>query len=393
MGATRTIRRVAAATACLGLLGGCRSPGETPKRRAAAEAPSRFASARSIATSEERPNSAPSAVPKPLAVAQTLISLREHRLDVGPPSVQRDLLSFGAKRLLQASVDKLTFRESEQGQVITEASVGAVRAVAHGPLGSLFAVGASDGALLEPRAKTVKRFPHVPFLPSSRLLPDLERTDHFFVYYPEDAELYYYPFASESGAILPIEASFHLQGCNEPLTQLRDGAVVCRTATGFVRQAPRGSRSDFEYKDLGDDDALIRLLPGMRLDEFFAITRGGDVLHLRLAGGVSLLARFRLPAQPYAAAANTEALAFILVSNPHPDRSRSWSVLVTDFDGHPRFQSELPGAVPDAEEDWLATLVEDKNLAISAFEPLVAVGGPRRVTVWDYAHARERFTR
>jgi len=343
--------------------------------------------------SAEAPKASPAALPKPPQVAQTLSSLRDHRLEIVPPLVQTELLSFGAQRLLQASGDKVTLRESEHGQVITEASIGSVRAVAHGPLGALFALGASGGALLEPRAKTATRFPRVPFLPGSRLLADLESSSHFFVYYPDVSQLYSYPFVAETNAVWPIEASFHLEGCNEPLAQLRDGAIVCRSANGFVRQAPRGSRAEFEYKGLSDDDPLIRLLPGMRLDEFFGVTRAGEVLHLRLAGGLSLLARFRLAAPPYAAAANTEALAFVLVSDPRPDQTRSWSVLVTDFDGHVRFQAELSGAVASAEDDWLATLVEDKNLAISTFEPLIAVGGSRRVTVWDYARASERFTR
>lgn len=393
MGATRTIRRVTAAIICLVLLGACRRPDKTPKRRTAVQVPNGFASAMGTEISAEGPKPTQTALPKPPQVVQTLSSLRDHRLEIAAPLVQTQLLAFGAQRLLQASVDKATFRESQHGEVITEASIGAVRAVAHGPLGALFALGTSGGALLEPRVKTATRFPRVPFLPGSRLLADLESSTRFFVYYSDVAQLYSYPFVAEANAIWPVEASFHLEGCNEPIAQLRDGAIVCRSSKGFVRQAPRGSRVEFEYKGLSDEDPLMRLLPGMRLDEFFGVTRGGEVFHLRLAGGLSLLARFRLASPPYAAAANTEALAFILVSDPRPDQTRTWSVLVTDFDGHARFRAELPSAVPSAEDEWLATLVEDKNLAISTFEPLVAVGGSRRVTVWDYAGGGERFTR
>jgi hypothetical protein len=299
------------------------------------------------------------------------------------------MLAFGAGRLLQASLAKATFRDSKQGQVITEASIGGVRAVAHGPDGSLFAIGGSRGALLDPRAKAVKYFPHVAFLPDSELLPDLEGPSHFYVYYAVDAELYFYPFKSES-KILPIEASFRLDGCRAPITQLRDGAIVCRTATGFLRQAPRGSRAEFAFSP---KDEPVRLLPGMRLDEFFAVTRAGEVLHLRLLGNLQVLGRFSLPSAIYAAAANTEALAFVLVSDPQTGKSRRWSLWVTDFDGQTRFQSELSATLPSAEEDWMAAVVEDKSLAISGFEPLVAVGGDQRVSVWDYAAARELYTR
>ncbi|HKO53691.1 MAG TPA: hypothetical protein VJV79_38545 [Polyangiaceae bacterium] len=390
MGAKQTIRRALLAV-CLPLLSACHAKSKPAERRAPPQLPRGLASAVFGDASAEQPRKERALGPLPSAVVQTLRSLREQRLEIAPPTVQSALLSFGTARLLQASVDKATFRDSKQGDVITEASIGAVRAVAHGSDGALFAVGTSGGTRLEPRAKVAKPFAHVTFLPGSQLLPDLEQPSHFFVYYPEDSQLIWYPFQSEPGKILPIEASFRLEGCREPMAQLRDGAIVCRTKAGFLRQAPRGSRAEFSFP--ASDDPPVRLLAGMRLDEFFAVSKAGEVIHLRLAGGLAVLARFRLPAPPYAATANTEALAFVLVSNPQAGQPRRWSLLVTNFDGRPRFERELPVTLASADEDWLSVLLEDKNLAISGFEPLVAVGGPKRVTVWDYAQARELFSR
>ena len=393
MGATRTIRRVAWAATCLTLLSACQADRKQAARRPATKSAHGSSGLASPAVSEaaaEKPTPTPHPAPLSPVVVQTLSSLREQRLEIVAPTVQSTRLAFGTNRLLQASLDKATFRDSKQGHVITEASIGAVRAVAHGPDGSLFAVGASSGALLAPRAKAAKHFPRIAFLPGSELLPDLADPSHFFVYYSEDTQLYWYPFTSDAKS-LAIEASFPMQGCLAPVAQLRDGAIVCRTATGFLRQAPRGSRTEFAFT-LGDD-LPIRLLPGMRLDEFFAVSRGGEVLHLRLAGSLVLLARFRLPAPAYAATANTEALAFVLVSKPKLGEARRWSLLVTNLEGQPRFESDLPSAAPGAEDDWLAALVEDKNLAISGFEPLVAVGGASRVSVWDYSQKRQLFSR
>jgi hypothetical protein len=391
MGATRTIRRAAVVTACLTLLGACRSDGKHAGHRASAPPPKGVASQALAHAFTEKPTAAPTKAPLAPAVAQTLRSLREQRLEIAPPTVQSTLLSFGTGRLLQASLDKATFRDSARGEVIAEASVGTVRAVAHGVDGSLFAIGASSGVLLPPRVKAAKRFPRVTFLPGSQLLPDLEAPSHFFVYYPEEPQLYWYSFDGEPNSSLAIEASFAFEGCLEPIVQLRDAAIVCRTKRGFLRQAPRGRRTEFTFPP--SDDPPVRLLPAKRIDEFFAVSRAGEVLHLRLAGGLDLLARFRLPAPAYAASANAEALAFILVTSPQSGQARRWSLLVTDFDGQARFETDLLAAAPSAEEDWLAAMVEDKNLAISAFEPLVAVGGARRVVVWDYAQARELFSR
>src|SRR6478609_7771373 len=225
MGAARTIRPVAAAIGCLALLGACHSDGKSAKRRTP-QAKGAFASASVAEGAGERPKSAATAAPKPSAIVQTLSALRAHRLTIAAPTVQRELLAFGAHRLVQASLDKATFRDSKDGQVVTEASIGMVRAVSHGPDGSLFAIGSSSSALLEPRMKAAKRLPHVTFLPDSRLLPDLEGPSHFYVYYPEGAQLNSYPLSRASDSVLPIEAIFHLDGCGEPMTQLRDGAFV-----------------------------------------------------------------------------------------------------------------------------------------------------------------------
>jgi len=391
MGATRTIWRAVAAVAGLAVVVACRSGGNQRGRPTTSQPPKAFASAAMGAASAEAAARGLVRAPLPSAVVQTLRAVREQRLEIAAPTTQSTLLAFGTGRLLQASIDKATFRDSRRGEVITEASIGAVRAVAHGVDGSLFAIGASDCARLEPRAKLAKHSPHVTFLPGSLLWADLEEPSHFFVYYPEDEQLFWYPFESEAGAFLPIDATFHLEGCQEPLVQLRDGAIVCRTATGYVRKAPRGSRSIFSLPPGADPP--IRLLPGQRLDEFFAISRAGEVLHLRLTPGLPVLARFRLPAPAYAAVANTDALAFVLVKSPESGQPRRWTLLVTDFAGLPRLQIELPGDSPGADEDWLAAVVEDKNLAISGFEPLVAVGGASRVAVWDYSQAEQLFAR
>jgi hypothetical protein len=100
-----------------------------------------------------------------------------------------------------------------------------------------------------------------------------------------------------------------------------------------------------------------------------------------------------LPALPFAAAANADALAFILVSAPAPGSPRHWLLLVTDFDGRERFKVDLVSKGAPPSEDWLKAVIGDKNLAISEFEPLVAVGGADSVSAWDYARAAPAFAR
>ncbi|MET0793360.1 MAG: hypothetical protein ABW061_17700 [Polyangiaceae bacterium] len=327
----------------------------------------------------------------PSAIVQTLEELHEQHLDLPPPSVAPQRLEFGPERLLQASADHVLLRDTKRGDPLTEVNIGTVQALAHGSDGALFALGSNEGTWFESRSKKNRSFPRATFFPDSIVFADLEQPSYFYIYHSGDQELLRYAFETEAGAFSALEARIPLEGCTSAPTQLRDGALACRTASGLARKAPRGARSDFKPEaELGQP---FRLLPANRLDELYAIERSGQVKRLRLAPGVPVLGAFQLPAQPYAVAANAEALAFVLVSAPEAGKERRWSLLVTDLEGRARFRVELSAQAASANEDWVKTVAEDKNLAISGFEPLVAVGGPGHVAVWDYSAGQARFLR
>ena len=326
----------------------------------------------------------------PAAIAETLRSVREEKLPIRAPRVALQRLDFGLGRLAQAAGERVIFRDTERGDSITEPVTGAVRAVAHGSDGSLFAIGATSGVRLLPRASAAKSFPAPIFLPDATAFADLADPSHFFIFVPSDQQLYQYSFESEAGSVLLLDEHFAFTGCSGAFGLLRDGAFVCGTDSGLARKAPRGARTTSPWPSAAQ---RFRLLPAKRLDELFAIDLDGDVQHLRWAGNLQVLGHFQLPALPYAAASNGEALAFVLVSPTNTQQARRWSLLVTDFEGQPRFQAELAAKPAPVTDDWLAAVVEDKNLAISGFQPLVAVGGASQVTVWNYAEGRQVFAR
>jgi hypothetical protein len=241
-----------------------------------------------------------------------------------------------------------------------------------------------------PHSSKPRAFAHVAFFPGAALFPDLEDPAQFYVYYAGEQQLFHYAFEAEAGAFLPIEDRFPLAGCVGAPALTHDGAFLCTTSDGIERRAPRGREARFKWP--AGVPAAVRLLPAKRLDDLFSVSQAGEVVHLRLQQGLPVVARFQLPALPFAAVANAEVLAFVLVSSPAPGVARRWSLLVTDFDGHARFGVDLPSQSAPAGEDWLKTVIGDKNLAISAFESLVAVGGAGSVAVWDYAKGGPVFT-
>jgi hypothetical protein len=382
----QTIWRIAAvlalASAWLPLLAGCDSPRRPPHTRPAPLGLS------ASAAFEEAPTPAPSLLPP---VAEALQEVHEQKLEILPPRDETPRLAFGKGRLAQAVNDQVVFRDTKDGAVVSQASVGAVRAVSGGIDGSLIALGSTEGAHLDPHSTKPRSFAHVAFFPGAALFADLEDPSHFYVYYGGEQQLFHYAFEAEAGAFLPIEDRFPLAGCVGAPALTHDGAFVCTTADGIERRAPRGRETRFKLP-AGVADA-VRLLPAKRLDEVFSVSQTGQIVHLRLQAGTVVLGRFQLPALPFAAASNSDALAFVLVSRPASGSARHWTLLVTDFDGQERYQTDLPSPPAPPDEDWLKAVIGDKNLAISEFEPLVAVGGAGAVGVWDYARGASVFQR
>jgi hypothetical protein len=382
MRAAQTIWRsgCAASASCLVLLAACHSGGKRPEY---VKHPAQVAA---------RPaESAPGAVAAASAIAETLRSVHEQKLQVIPPRVPPARLAFGSGRLLQAATGKVVLRNVVDGDVMVDAALDGVSTVSRGTDGALFALGLTGGVRFERTGNAHKSFPHVIFFPGSSLFPDLAHPEFFFVSDAGQQQLYRYSFEAEGGALLPIDAQFSLEGCASALALLHDGAFVCRSAGGIARRAPGARKSEFKLP-AGVEEPL-RLLPAKRLDEVFSVSEAGEVVHLRLESGTPVLGRFQLSAPPFAAVANADALAFILVSPPAPGLPRHWSLLVTDFDGQARFQTDLLEKSASAGEDWMQAVVEDKNLAISEYDPLVAVGGPEQLWVWDYAKGRQAFAR
>ncbi len=388
MRAAQTIWRLSSVGCWFVLTSGCDFGSKPPPPPDTRNSTSRLQlpSAAPLEAARETPDASPAAA----AVAQTLRLVHEQRLQITAPSSSLARLALGGGRLLQASTNKVVLRNARSGDVISETPIDAVSALGQGADGSLFALGLSGSVRFLPYKNAPNSFPHVTFFPGSALFPDLEDPAHFFVHYPSDQQLLRYSFEAEGGVVLPIEAQFQLPGCTAAVSLLRDGAFVCGSATSIIRKAPRGAKTEFKLPP-GVSEPL-RLLPAKRLDELYAVSRAGEVVHLRLAAGTPVLARFQLPAPPFAALASSEALAFVVVSPPDPGQPRHWTLLVTDLDGQPRFHADLPEPSVSPADDWLQEVTADKNLAISWAEPLVAVGGAEHLRVWDYAQGRQLFT-
>jgi len=352
--------------------------------------PARAASSASLATELKAPAPASEQLlPRP--IAEALEEVHEQRAEIAPLRDQITRLAFGKERLAQALENKVVFRDLKDGSVATESELGTVYAVSESPNGSVFALGLSGGAWLEPQHKKARPFPHVAFFRGAALYPDLEQPSDFYVYYELQHELFHYAVESEGGAFLPIEDRYPLTDCESAPSLTRDGAFLCTTSDGVERRAPRGREARYRWPKAATP--AVHLLGAKRFDEIYAVAQSGEVVRFRLEPGMPEQARFQLPGLPFVAVANGEVLAFVLVIPPSARAPRRFTLLVTDFDGQERFKVELPSRGAEASDDWLKAVIGDKNLALSRFESLVAVGGPNSVSVWDYALGSLVFSR
>jgi hypothetical protein len=322
-----------------------------------------------------------------------LEGLRAKKLPLVAPRAPLGGLAFGKACLAQALPESVAFRDLTSGEAFAEAAIGAPRAIAVRPGGGLLALGAHGSARLEPAERSPHSLGAASFFPGSWLLPDLEDRMRFYVMYPSGQQIFRYDIGEAIAGMLPIAEQHTLAGYAGALTLTRDGAFVYATDHGEIaRSAPRGSHTIFPR---AAGQALPwRLLPAERLDEVWSVADDGQVELLELARGLPVPKRFRVDGQPFEVAANHDSLAFIVTSLVDSDAgARSWSLLVVDFDGHERFKIELPAPEIGTDDAWFEKLAHGKELALSAFAPLVAVGGSAAVQVFDYRTRTKVFAR
>jgi hypothetical protein len=163
-----------------------------------------------------------------------------------------------------------------------------------------------------------------------------------------------------------------------PVTALRDGAVLFRTADGVKRALP-GSRP---RSLAGSELKPWRLLPGRRIDQAWAVSADGSVEHWQLTDRVRVLGRFALGAPPFDVASNEAYLAAVVVEEGGTG-PRRFLLRVFDEKGTRVLERPLPPDPPARGESWAARAVADRHVVLGESEPIVAVGGPGALMVWS----------
>jgi hypothetical protein len=339
----------------------------------------------------ERPDASPSLAPSgpspgARVAASVVASVRARELRVGAPPWQLQPLAFGRNLLVRLAADRVEAYSMPAAERLFEVPFEKPRGTVEIAGGSLVVVGAGSSLRIDPGAKEPVRLSGVPFLPGTVLVPD--RKDSSGLWLVHSAARVLARHVLDISGKQSIHAVVPLADYDGgPITAMRDGALIYRAGTGVRRALPGGRAHPFSC-----DIVPWRLLPGRRVDQAWAIDETGNVELWQVGDRIAVLARHALGAAPFDVATDGQYLAAVVVEEG-TGAPRRFRLVVLSEKGEQLLGNDL-GAEPPAEGDrWAALAGQDRHVALSDAEALVAVGGPGGMRVLEIPSGRVVLSR
>ncbi len=241
------------------------------------------------------------------------------------------------------------------------------------------------------------RTPRVSVFPGSQLFADRREERDIWVHHPFDSSLYRYEVAPSTSVLLPMKEVVELKDYDHgAFAGLANGSFVYSVGKQLYQIYPGG-----KAKKLGDLDRLCakvwRIMPTQRIDQVWVMDETGEAVrvnladHLRVSSTLSSPeaksedgAAASEPAKPFDTLSSGRYIARLLVQRGKA--KRHWTLVVDDLAGKRVLERALSSDPLDdgkAYDDWIERVTKNFDLALSDSPPLVAVGGPNRITLWD----------
>jgi hypothetical protein len=288
-------------------------------------------------------------------------------------------LGFGKGRLGMLAEDALIVRDATR---LSDAPLvfplDRPRALATLADGSLLAAGESRSLRLLPHDEKPQLVPKITLFPESSLFGDRRNPDRVWVLPGLTKTLFGYD-ALRGPASLAVAAEWiDLEAFDDrAFTSVRDGSFLYSTAEGLLQFYGATSSKKPLASSLGTGS--FRLLPASRPDTLWVVADSSARLFRILAGKLVRLKSIELRAGVFDAAAEGDLLAVLELAQPD-DAPWRFELEIFDVRGNAEGHATLP-AVETTGEDWVARLVQNRSLALSADLRLVAVGGPSHLDV------------
>jgi hypothetical protein len=158
----------------------------------------------------------------------------------------------------------------------------------------------------------------------------------------------------------------------------REGVWLYLTPRRGERLSPGGLRLPGITRP--DDAVPALVLPARRLDQCLLLDEAGQLQRAFVGPPFKLLgAPVRLAGAPYSVAVGDEGrlVAASVVTGPGP----RFELQLLDAELRTLAQVVLPSDPPSGADDWVRAVSQNQLVVASANRPLVAVGGPSRLSV------------
>lgn len=311
-----------------------------------------------------------------------IAGIREHELTLTRRRVPEQRIAFGRSSLGQLTNDALVVRGDKSFKKRAKVTIAEPRRLIVLADGSFLALGATGSYRLAPGRKKAKQLPRVTLFPSSVVFADRRDDNRLWVLHGFDETLYQYQLDKTVGSMMGMGDFVELKGFDhEAFAALKDGSFLYTTQHGFSRFYPKGKH--FDLKALPGKGKVWRVLPTKRIDRVWVARDNGEVILAQLGSDLHVVRKIKLPPMLFDIASNDSYLAVLRVEQPDGG-ARHWQLAVYGADGTQRLAATLPPEpAPPPGEDWVRAVTRDRSVKLALHAPLVAVGGPSTVLVWN----------
>jgi hypothetical protein len=331
--------------------------------------------------------------PRPASSAALSLSrsVQATKLAVPPQQGHTPRLAFGRGVLGQLSDAALLVYDLATFELVATVPIDQPRAVLTLADGALLAVGARGLARFEPANRRSTRLPR-PALLLGDLYADAQVRDRIWLFDGSGSsatlgspKLWSFRL-TETGSTLQLpEQTLELTSPRGGVFgATREGVWLYLSSAGGERLSPGGARLPGFRLPQAALPALV--LPARRLDQSLWLEAGGGLTRALVGPPPKLLARSKLAGTPYSAAVADEGrtLAVTVVTGPGP----RFELELLDSELRRTALIALPSDAPSGNDDWVREVSANQSVVASTTKPLVAVGGPSRLLIFDTAGKR-----
>lgn|GEM_PF-1196024 len=334
--------------------------------------------------------------PSKLEEGEALLSAwRVAHLELAARAAPGGKLAFGRNWVARLTATELQVFDTKTFHLQLRTPASGYSQVISAADGGLLAMDGKHLIRLEPRAVSFQRYARPTFFPDSQLIPDPLDYEALYVFHRSSPTLYKYTLENADPLHLPILQTIPLGSSNgnpstDPSTAsthssafstLRDGAFVVGTENRIVLSTAGGSSRAYSLRSR--ERRILRLVAGTAIRQAWVLWDDAELQLVQFGQTrATVLEAVHSEGAPLDLEADKKQLLTLELTSPGTS-PRRFDVVGRELSGKVRFRVNAGLLVDGAGADWVGRALRDKQLALSRFEPLFALGGENALRVFS----------